>query len=85
MASKRVVVCVRDSALGAFMNPFVAPSLGMAQRSFSDEVNRKDSEMNRHPGDYEMWYVADFDDVTAEFSTVERRCIARAQDLIQEG
>jgi hypothetical protein len=77
----RPVVCVRDSALGAFLNPFVAPSLGTAQRQFGDEVGKADSPIHAHPEDYELWHVADFDEVTAEFSAVDRRAIARGKDF----
>ena len=51
---KLYIVAVHDQAADAFMRPFFVPSIGMAIRSFTDEVNRADSEMNRHPGDYTL-------------------------------
>jgi hypothetical protein len=55
------VFAVRDSAVGGFMNPFVAPAVGLAARSFADEVNRPDTPLNAHPEDYELFELGEFD------------------------
>ncbi|AXH71838.1 MAG: nonstructural protein [Microviridae sp.] len=85
---KHVVCAVRDSAMGAYMRPFFVPSTGMAVRSFSDEVNRKgeDNAIASHPEDYEIWHVADFDDVSGAFVSPDVGCVrlARAKDLVKE-
>lgn len=54
------IVAVKDLALDAFMRPFVVPHRGGALRSFSDEVNRADSEMAKHPEDYELYLVGEW-------------------------
>lgn len=64
---EKVVCAVRDSALAAFMNPFCSPSTGGAVRAFSDEVNRPESEMGKHPEDYELWNLGFFDESTGKF------------------
>jgi len=63
------VVAVRDRALEAFMRPFFVPAVGQAIRSFQDEVNRvdKDNAINAHPADYDLWYLADFDEESGKF------------------
>lgn len=55
------VVSVRDRAIDAFMNPFVAPAIGAAERSFRDEVNRPESPMYSHPEDYDLYLLGQFD------------------------
>lgn len=55
--STHVVCAVRDSKLDAFMQPFFVKSIGVAVRSFADEVNRKDSPMFQHPEDYELYHI----------------------------
>lgn len=70
---KSVVVAVMDRAVMAYGRPVFYPSLGMAVRQFSDEVKRPGSAeapnpMNQHPADFEMSYLADFDDETGAFS-----------------
>ena len=80
------VVAVRDSAVRAFNRPVFVPTIGVAVRSFADEVNRKseDNQMFRHPDDFELWSLALFDDETGEFQAAEQRCVARAKDVVQQ-
>lgn len=82
----KLMVAVSDRAVGAFMNPFVAPSIGWAVRSFSDEVNRKgaDNQLAAHPEDYELWVLAVYDDETGAFSAPPdgARAIARGKEVV---
>lgn len=63
---KQVIVSVKDRAAGAFGRPFFVPSVGLAIRSFVDEVNRSadDNQMNRHPEDFDLFEIGSFDDET---------------------
>lgn len=72
---------IRDSALDAFMRPFIAPSTGLAMRSFADEVNRADSEMCKHPEDYELYQVGVFDEEAGLVAAVPLKSLARAVDV----
>lgn len=56
------VFAVKDRALDAFMRPWFAQSTGQAIRAFSDELNRPDSDMNKHPDDYDLWHIGEFND-----------------------
>lgn len=84
---KNFVLAVRDSAMGAFMRPILVPAIGIGIRSFADEVNRKDENngLNRHPSDYELWSLAEFDDETGRYTQNDEtmRCIQRGKDVIQ--
>lgn len=81
VAMQLIVVAVRDSAVDAFMRPFFVPSTGMAIRSFRDEVNRADSEMAKHPQDYELFQLGMFDEDTGRFSNAEApRSLIRGAD-----
>lgn len=75
------VVAVYDSAVGAYMRPFVVPSRAAAQRSFKDEVNRAGGEMFAHPDDYVLWYVCDWDDEKGVFSPGALEPIVRGKDV----
>lgn len=55
---------VRDRALNGFDRPFTAPAVGLAIRSFTDEVNRPDSPLHAHPDDYDLYHVGSFDDTS---------------------
>jgi hypothetical protein len=48
---------IRDEKLEAFMSPMFFRSNGEAIRAFFDEVERPDSKMHRHPGDYVLYFV----------------------------
>jgi hypothetical protein len=81
---KRILVAVRDSAMAAFMNPFVVQATGQAVRSFTDEVNRaaQDNALNQHPEDFELYQVGFFDDDTGEFSNELARLV-RGKDVVK--
>lgn len=51
---------VYDCKADAWHNPMFFQSKGQAHRSFSDAVNQKDSDFNRHPEDYAMYVVGYF-------------------------
>lgn len=63
-----LVVSVRDRAADAFGRPFFVHTLGLAIRSFQDEVNRKaaDNPMCAHPEDYDLYHLGAFDDSTGQ-------------------
>lgn len=58
------IVSVKDRCANAFGRPFFVPSVGLAIRSFSDEVNRSadDNQMNRHPEDFDLYELGTYDD-----------------------
>lgn len=79
-----VIVAVRDSAAGGFGRPVFSASTGVAARSFSDEVNRvaDDNQMNKHPGDFELWKIGEYDDVSGVVTSCEHLFLARGKDVI---
>jgi len=79
---KYSVCAVKDRAVDAFNRPIYVPTIGVAIRSFTDEVNRKDSELATHPEDYDLYELGQWDDGTAIYTPLEAiRVIARAQDI----
>lgn len=78
------IVAVKDRAVDAYNRPFYVPTIGAAIRSFTDEVNRNESEMNAHPEDYDLYELGTFCDQTGTFLPADGgvpRVISRAQDL----
>lgn len=62
---KLVLLAVYDVVAGAYNAPPIgAPTRGVGERSFSDEVNRPESAFGLHPDDYELHEVGSFDMVT---------------------
>ena len=71
---KLVLCSVKDRAADAFGRPMFVPSIGVAIRSFSDEVNRNDPEnqLNNHPDDFDLYELGEFDDNTGLFALHEQ-------------
>lgn len=61
---KMVIVAIKDRAAEAFMRPWFVATVGIAVRSFIDEVNRKadDNQLYQHPDDFELYEIGVFDD-----------------------
>lgn len=88
VSMKCVCVAVFDSAVQAFNRPFYAPSIGAAVRSFMDEVKRvaDDNQLSRHPEDFHLTYLADFDEESGVFVAAEggMRVLIRGKDVSHE-
>lgn len=67
---KLVLCSVKDRAADAYGRPMFVPSVGVAIRSFSDEVNRDDpdNQLNKHPDDFDLYELGEFDDNTGLFA-----------------
>ena len=67
---KLVLCTVKDRAADAFGRPMFVPSVGVAIRSFSDEVNRKDpdNQLHNHPDDFDLYELGEFGDNTGFFA-----------------
>lgn len=53
---------VKDLKAGAFAPPFFMPRVEPAIRAFSDAVMHRDELMHRHPDDFVLYEVGEFDD-----------------------
>ena len=74
------VFAVRDSKAEAYALPFFLPRMEVALRSFRDAMKDPKHEMSRHPEDYSLWCLGEFDDNTGAMLAVEPVLVARADD-----
>jgi len=67
---KLTLCTVKDRQADAYGRPMFVPALGVAIRSFSDEVNRQDADnqLYNHPDDFDLYELGTFDDNTGLFS-----------------
>lgn len=79
---KLVICAVKDLAADSFNRPFFTQSLGIALRSFGDEVIRDapDNAMNRHPEHFVLYKLGEFDDATGLFDTAAPQQLSLALD-----
>lgn len=61
---KHSMFAVHDTKAGAFLPPFIFHAEGMAKRVFADCVNDPKHAFGRHPEDYTLFRIAEYDDRT---------------------
>ena len=64
---KMKMFSVYDIKAEAFMVPWFMPAQGQAVRAFADLVEDKNSMVGKHPGDYRLTLLGEFDDSSGEF------------------
>jgi hypothetical protein len=64
---KLLVFSVYDAAVGAFMSPFYARAKGEALRMFTDLANDASTNVGKHPADFVLMEVGEFDDRSGAF------------------
>lgn len=83
--SKLVMCAVWDRAIEAYMRPFFVPHVGLALRSFTDEVKGNAAEggpLRAHPEDFDLFELGTFNEEDACYVPLEApRRIVRGQDL----
>ena len=57
---------VFDSKAGIFNQPMFFISTAEAIRAFTDQVNNKETALYKHPGDYTLFHIAEFNVETGE-------------------
>lgn len=82
---KLFVIAVRDRAADVFGQPGFYTSTGGAIRSFGDEINNPRDGNNmfcKHPEDFDLYLLGDFDDNTGLFNSESPKQIAVGKDLV---
>lgn len=77
------VFSVRDSKAAAYALPFFLPRMEVALRSFRDAVKNPEHDMHRHPEDYALYCLGEFNDETGELHKIEPVLVAQASDPAQ--
>lgn len=83
--SKIIVCAVRDRAVDAFLRPIFVAHIGQAKRQFRDEINRKEpgNSLNKHPEDYDLYEMGEFDENTGLFATGTPRMVEVGKDCVE--
>lgn len=64
---------VYDSKAVAFRLPMFFNSVGQAVRGFGDIARDKENEIGRHPGDFTLMQIGDFDTETGAVTMLESK------------
>lgn len=76
------IFCIYDAKAEAYLAPFTANTIGLAERMFSDLVNSPGHQFNSHPADYTLYRIGTFDTATAELAQAAQTVLASAQSLL---
>lgn len=78
------VLTIRDRAADLFGQPMFFGTLGAGIRAFGDEVKRvhENNNLNKHPDDFDLYHIADFNDETGEFTGHRPTQIAIGKDYV---
>ncbi len=68
---KLQVFSIFDSKAEAFIQPWYSQTLGTAIRSFEQAVNQPDHEFQKFSGDYTLFHLGDFDQVSGRFNQLD--------------
>ncbi len=83
MNQQQGVYSVLDAKAGAYAIPFFAPTDPHAIRSFSDLVNDPNTVPGRHPEDFSLHKIGDFDIETAALVNGKLHVLANGVALIK--
>lgn len=75
-----IIAAIKDKAIEAFGTPIFVKTKGMAIRMFLDEQKNPESQMNKHPDDYDLWMLGHYDDNTGVISQTEITVLVRGAD-----
>ena len=72
------IFTVFDMAAKMFLEPFFAPTVEVAIRGFSEACRNPDHNFNRHPEDFALYHIGEYDATSAVIVPFEARKVAMA-------
>lgn len=85
---KVVMLAIFDVMAGGYVgSPMCAPTRGVGERSFVDVVNDPQAPFIKHPDDYELHELGEWDQITGELFPVSGRPVVygRARQFLRGG
>lgn len=79
---KQLIFTVFDEKAETFLPPFVVPTKGLAIRAFKDCINSPDHQFGKHPADYTLFHLANFEDSTAQFDVQAKQSLGNGVEFI---
>lgn len=77
------IFSIYDKASQAYMRPMFMPTKGIALRGFMDAVADPQHEMHKHPRDYTLFELGEFDESNASITMLKSPVsVANAHELL---
>lgn len=64
---------IHDTKAGAYLPPFNLPTTEMAIRTFTDTINDENHPFNKHPEDYTLFQISEFDDENGTITPLQTK------------
>lgn len=80
----KLLFAVKDTALNAYMEIWGAPTVAAANRAFADGINDQQTPMYKHPEDYELWILGEYDQETGNIKAEPPAMVTRGKDVAQQ-
>lgn len=78
----RLVLCsVFDTKVGSYAPPFTVKSRGEAIRSFDDACRDEKLPFRLHPGDYQLFALGEFDDISGYLHPIQPERLIGADEF----
>lgn len=81
---KLLLCSMYDKKSGIYARPFAAITKADAMRAFADIALDKTHPIGKHPEDYDLYVVGDFDDNTGIVTYLQMEHLAGANDFVLE-
>ncbi len=78
------VFTVQDLASETFLKPFTMKTDRDAKDGFAHVINEPETPYNKHPEDYILMSIGDFDERTGVLQVHDKKVIARAINLVSK-
>lgn len=80
---KQKVYSIFDEKAKAYARPFYFNHHGEALRAFESVVTGKESDISKFPGDYKLYHLGEFDNLSGKFVSLrEPVFLANASDYV---
>ena len=66
---KHKIFSIYDEKAQAYLPPFFLPTVGMAKRAFADCCNSDSHQFGKHPADFTLFELGEFDDAHGDIQT----------------
>lgn len=79
---KHLVLTIFDLKAKAYLQPFMSQTLGTAIRQITDCLTDANHQFAKHPQDYTLFHIYDFDDTTAIYTPVPDQAPIKLIELL---
>lgn len=76
------IYTVRDSKVEAYLPPFYAANDAVAIRMITDTANDPNTLFNKHPIDFTVIYIGEFEESTGELFPADHKIIGKIIDIM---